>query len=428
MSSSRLLILAVCAIGIFGPTPGLGDVYDCFDDGFYQRDPNDPRYDANEPYWTDPNNAVLWDSDNPDWTIRHVVGSTFYSSASDGWLRLFADEPVLPYAFIGATVEDGNPDPNTSITSFDDSAPHYLVARMRNYDPCAGEIVLTLHGNYEHWTAFMASIELEWIEGGPLWEVRQQTIANLNGTSWGGAGAAVSRTDLDNEAGFWMAFQWDGDGDPNHSYARSAAWNGAKFAWDGVWDVEVHVVTEWDPNDPTFQYWGEGVAAVAPLGAPGDASPGHADAKFDGIECRWGTFTNVSHTLKVAKIKSADYGTVTIDPDLLDDSNNIDPNEVLAGTRPAFDELRRYTAGTEVTLVADPAPERGWKKWKIWNDPNRYPDPNYEVSDTNTVIYLTMDRDYVVEVIFSCSASSALPPMVILLLTLSAGVIIRRLS
>jgi hypothetical protein len=136
----------------------------------------------------------------------------------------------------------------------------------------------------------------------------------------------------------------------------------------------------------------------------------------------------VSHTLKVAKIKSEDYGSVTLDPDLLDDSNNIDPNEYLAGTQPAFDDVRRYADGTGVVMIAMPAEGRGWKKWKVWDDPNHYPDPNYEASDTNTVMYLTMDKDYVVEAIFSCSvASGVLPPVGMVLVSLALGVVVRRL-
>jgi hypothetical protein len=154
-----------------------------------------------------------------------------------------------------------------------------------------------------------------------------------------------------------------------------------------------------------------------------------ADTKFDDIECRHGVFTNVSHTLHVAKIKSEDYGTVSLDPDLLDDGNNIDPNEYLAGDRPAFNELRRYTDGTEVVMTATPAEGRGWKKWKIWDDPNQYPDSNYVTDDTNSVLYLTMDTDYVVEAIFSCSADgSVLPPLGIVLVALAAGIVRRRLA
>jgi hypothetical protein len=91
--------------------------------------------------------------------------------------------------------------------------------------------------------------------------------------------------------------------------------------------------------------------------------------------------------------------------------------------------LRRYTDGTEVALVAEAAPDRGWKKWKIWDDPNHYPDSNYVIEDTNTVIYLTMNTDYVLEAVFSCSASSSvLPPIALVLLALVAGVSIRRLT
>jgi MYXO-CTERM domain-containing protein len=51
------------------------------------------------------------------------------------------------------------------------------------------------------------------------------------------------------------------------------------------------------------------------------------------------------------------------------------------------------------------------------------------MSDTNTALYLTMDRDYVVEAVFSCSPSSGvLPPLAMGLLLLALGVVVRRLS
>jgi hypothetical protein len=395
-----------CIVSLAMTAVLLADFYDNFDDGWYSRDPNNPAYDANDPNWTDPNNAVRWDIDNPDWHIMQVIGSTFYAGAGDGWLRLYADN-WLPYAFIGASVEDGDLDPNTSTTFYDDSAPHYILARMKNYDPCAGEVMLVMHGDYDVWTAYMGSLELEWIPDGASWERRQLTIANLNGTSWSGA-SYQNRTDLDNAAGFWMVLQFDGDGDPNHSYLRLSAWNGGKFDWDGVWDLEENAVTTWDPNDALFQYWSDGVVGYGTLGADGDHSPGHADAKFDEIECRWGTFTNVSRTLALT-VKTPEKGSVTIDPDLLDDPNHAsrDPNIL---TDP--NELRRYTDGTEVVLVATPVAGKSWRAWKIY-DPNHPGDANYAVEDSNTILYLTMDGDYEIEAIFKCGSGGVMPPMAV---------------
>jgi hypothetical protein len=422
-----LRIAVALALVLSCGTALAGGYYDSFDDGYYERDPNDPRYDANDPYWTDPNNAVLWDVDNPDWTIMEVLGDEFYATAAeDNWLRLWASAAVIPITFYGATVDDGDGDPNTSVTFYDDSADHYIVTRARNYDPDKGDIYLTMHGDYLHWNTYALNQDMNTDDPNDPCDGRLFTLASLNGTEFRGAPGGLHRTDLDNAVGFWMAMQWEGDGDPNNSYLRAAAWNGHKFAWDGVWDINNHVVTMWDPNDPIHRYWSEGLCGMASCGAPGNGSPGLGDAKFDEIEIRWGTFSNVSHTLHLAKIKSEDYGTVTIDPDLLDDPNNAstDPN-VITDT----DELRRYTYGTEIVLTATPAEGRGWKKWKIWDDPNHYPDPNYEASDTNAVIYLTMDRDYVVEAIFSCSAdSSVLPPIGMVMLLLMLGVVVRRVQ
>jgi hypothetical protein len=212
-------------------------------------------------------------------------------------------------------------------------------------------------------------------------------------------------------------------------------WNGGKFDWaEGNWLLQANVMyKDWwkkDANgvfEPGYPlYWPEGGSAVAAF-AGGDANA-PADIAYDNIEVRWGYWTSESHTLDLRKIKTEDYGSVTIDPDLLDGVINIDPNDFLAGTRPLYNELRRYTEGTEIVLVADPCDGRSWKKWKIWEDPNDYPNATSVISDTNTVLYLTMDKDYVVEAIFSCSESSSLlPPVAIVLLLLSLGVVIRRM-
>jgi hypothetical protein len=406
----------LCAFVILAPAPLLADYYDGFNDGCYQRDPNDPRYDANDPYWTDPNNPVRWDIDNPDWTVEGLIGSTFFSSAADGWLRIFANATLFPYTAIGAGVDDLDLDPNTSLTYYDDSAPHYFLSRQKFYDPNWGGIATFIHGDLLHWSAWVVEFEKQLM-----------ILAHVHGTDWdeGVSSAKKSRPDIDKAGGFWLVAQFYGDGDPNHSIFRSAAWNGSKFDWSGTWDLERNIVTNWDPNELT--YYAAGQCAVGAYGSPATGEEPDSDAKFDGIEVRWGTFTNVSHTLHLVKIKSEDYGTVTFDPDLLDDCNNIDPNEVLAGDRPTFNELRRYTDGTEVVLAATPAEGRGWKKWKIWTDPNHYPDSNYVADDTNSVLYLTMDNDYVVEAIFSCSADSgAFPAVAMALLALMIGAAARR--
>jgi hypothetical protein len=227
--------------------------------------------------------------------------------------------------------------------------------------------------------------------------------------------------------GFWLVIQFEQDpnyetGDPRGKFLRGAFWAGDKCDWDGKWILEGDLgQSEWaDSVDPNEWYWAEGRTTFgAWTASPAMWGAGFpAECAYDDIEARMGIFTNVSRILNVIKVKSEDYGEVTFDPDLLADSSD-DPNDPTA--------MREYTDGTEVVLVAYPNPDRGWKKWKIWEDPNQYPDPNYTISDTNTVLYLTMDKDYAVEAIFSCSASSSvLPPLAVVMMILALGAVVRR--
>jgi hypothetical protein len=231
---------------------------------------------------------------------------------------------------------------------------------------------------------------------------------------------------MDEHNGFWIALQFISDGvagDPNGKQLKCTCWNGEKFDWDATWIVSKDLGTvdpdlDWWPE----WYWTDGLTGLGAYGDSGEGIP--ADVVFDNVEARIGLFTNVSHTLSL-KVKNADYGTVTIDPDLLDDPNNAsgDPN---VPTDP--NELRRYTDGTEITMVAEAIEGRAFKKWKIWDDPNHYPDPNDVIGDTNTVLYLTMGNDYRIEAVFSCASSSVLPPVAIALLMMVLGVLIRRLT
>ena len=100
-----------------------------------------------------------------------------------------------------------------------------------------------------------------------------------------------------------------------------------------------------------------------------------------------------SHSLSVT-VNKINYGTVTFDPDRLDDPN-ADPNDPSA--------LRRYVVGTEVALTAVPEPGKSLNKWLIY-DPNYPGDGNYATEDTNTVLYLTMDEDYEVRAKFKCGS------------------------
>jgi len=93
------------------------------------------------------------------------------------------------------------------------------------------------------------------------------------------------------------------------------------------------------------------------------------------------------------------WGTVDVDPD--------EPN---------------YEAGTPVVLTAEPNPDKGFKHWEIY-DPNHPGDPNYRVTDGNSVITIVMNADREVTAVFKCGAGTGpmLLPMVLGLVVLSVA-------
>lgn len=252
---------------------------------------------------------------------------------------------------------------------------------------------------------------------------------NYDNTKWLGV-------DIDawERTGLWLLMQFESDGvagDPHGKILSAAIWHGDKFDWDGTWLLSYELSDpRWDGGDPNGWYWTEGRCGVASASTSpefwGAGFP--ADVAYDDFEVRTGVFANVPRHLKL-KIANARYGTVTIDPDLPDPNDTFDPNAVDPNdpnTNPSL-RLLRYTDGTEIVLSPEPLPDRGWRHWKIWDDPNHYPDPNHQITDTNAVLYLTIDKDYVIEAVFSCSASdSALPPIAMVLLLLTMGTAARR--
>ncbi len=399
-AARRRMIVLLGLICLIAPGKLAADYYDNFDDGQYCQDPNDPNL-------FDPN---LWDIDNPHWEIHNLVGDVFAASAEHGWLRLYVAS-TWANMFIGAGCDDGDQDPNTSATYFDDSGPHYVMGKVKVADTTCGEVMFLLHANPFTWTTYYADLESD---------------VNALRAVWGNGMDRIRKgrkdfPELDEANGFWVAIQFDGDGDPNNSRLKLTAWNGGKFDWDGVWDRNLHILTTFDPN--TCDYWAEGACGVA-TAQMGDGLV--ADASFDQLEMRWGAFTNVSHTLSVSVLNDH-MGTVIIDPDLLDDCNNIDPNDYLAGIKPTYDDLRRYTAGTEVTLVAMPIEGKAFKNWKVY-DPNHPGDANYAVEDTNAVVYLTMDADYEIQAAFTCGSGEMLLPLGMVLMALGVSAALRRLT
>jgi len=301
-----------------------------------------------------------------------------------------------------------------------------------------------------------------WNPGSPLYD---PNYADPNLGGWENYGEYEKDTIWIKDARIphWMLIQFDPFGpnhdannpddpnDPNCHWVRGAAWVGAKHDWSGTWMLEGNCVGDllgedisdpifgdfpFDPNIHMDMYVHEGgYNAVAGFSGGESIEPNTSaycvDASYDDFECRWGYFTNVSHTLTLSVVKPQ-FGVVHIDPDILDDPNEAgwhdpsgpsgyDPNFPL---NPSF--LRRYTNGTAIVLTAQPLTGKSLKQWTIY-DPNYPGDANYAVTDTNTVLYLTMDADWEVEAKFKCGAS--VPPFVAMtLLALGLAVVIRRLT
>ncbi len=274
-ASSRMLLVAAVAVAIW-PVAAGADFYDDFSDGWWERDPNDPAYDANDPYWTDPNNAVTFDVDNPDWNIYdslfgadHVanIGS---DSVADKAIRLAVTGFDL-FGFItgvnAAGVDDLDYDPNTSTTWFDDSESHYALAWVYypgyydpnvsngfndpNYDPNLddpnddkGKFGIILHGDDLTWASWLFELDISncTASGWPaFWNYKYH--ANLQGIFF-------ERQFLE---------PWN-----------NGAWNLAR-----IW-IDPNGV-DGDPNDTTYLQPEEGKGT----GAPRD--PNYDDPKWYGV-------------------------------------------------------------------------------------------------------------------------------------------------
>jgi hypothetical protein len=166
----------------------VADYWDDFRDGYYARDPNDPRYNPSDPNWTDPNNNVLRDIDNPDWTVNLIVPDApslvqvVSDSVADKAVRMWADKHwLIPYGATGLGVDDGDYDPNTSMTYWDDTTDHYFLVWVYytgympsgpnfppysfldpRYDPNhddpnddRGEIYVMMHVDDANWTGYI---------------------------------------------------------------------------------------------------------------------------------------------------------------------------------------------------------------------------------------------------------------------------------
>jgi len=488
MSKGHLTALGILAV-VCMLTPGklAADYYDDFRDGVFERvDPNGYGYDANDPYytnpiyWTDPN---VWDIDNPTWTILKLMGTSYaYGVGSDAVadkaLRLSVvgyTFPPITMGFVGAVVNTGDTDPNTSPCYWDDTTDHYILAwcYYTNYpaDPNddKGRFFLCIHTDPVAWTCIGFALELD-AGTGPLdihphcWHAETQgidftqaTVAPYYSPFWnferiwvdpnaGDPGSEfpdpcdptlVAPDDYDDpkwyrvdmnsweRTGVWMLCQFTRDpnfapGDPNGKFMKGAIWKGGKFDWDGEYLLDREFSDTWwsgsKPGHNTGLDWykAEGVTVLS-IFSDLDYQGGYpGDGAYDNIEARTGTFTNVSHSLDLA-VSNPHMGSIAIDPDLLDDPNH-DPN--------SYDEQRRYTDGTEIVLVAEALSGKSFKEWIIF-DPNHPGDPNYIALDTNTVLYLTMNADWEIEAGFKCGGG--VPPFIAAtLLALALGVFVRH--
>ncbi len=435
--------LAFALLAVMG-APTWADFYDDFEDGWYERDSNDPLYDPSDPNWTDPNNRVWKDIDNPDWDIYVPLGTSAAATAQDGWLRLWSADAFSPWALTVAYVESGDKDPNTSPTYWDDASSHYVLARTKNYDDPnrhRGRSVLFLNANELTWNGGYELSYEHYKSPNRLWG-----ITCITGMWWTNI-SSTWVTPRDEQTGFWMLFQFVSDGvagDPNNKYLRAASWDGDKYDWDGTWEQNSNVHLGADPNtfdDPNAALFYENMGGRTAVCSYGDAywhPDGYpSDIGFDGIEGRTGEFDPDPKGLDLT-VSHPENGYVTVDPDgqyMRDandpfdpnpfDPNTFDPNTFDPNDPNTYPEARqwRYTTGTEVVMVAHPWPGgKGFNKWEV-TDPV---DANNSFADTNAVLYLTMDRDWEVKAKFACGSAALMPMIGLSLAFLGAVALVRR--
>jgi len=428
--SRQWLPLCVAGLVVCAAVPVSADYYDSFTDGQYREDPN------------------VWDIDDPCWMIMDLIGDLFVADANNGEFRLYVNSVYQPYGFIGGLVDAGDVDPNTSETFWDATQSHYILTKVRNrgwkIDPNqdTGWVTVMLHTNYVYWQTFWVCYEFT---DDRAWNGGYFSIQAQDGTDgkrlkaktirgWQPPAGDPNYEDpnlmwadpnyMDEHNGFWICLQFqvvDANfpiSDPNGKWLKAACWNGDKFAWDGVWTLEADLghpelfrdnPSGWWPD----RYWTSGVCGVSALIGLGEIPP--ADAAFDDIEVRTGVFTNVGRRVTLNTVKP-NYGSVTVDPDLRDPT---DPNT-------ADQRIYRYTDGTQIVLSATPVSGKAFGGWAVWDDPAKYPDPNFiTVSDSNTVLHLAADKDYLVEATFKCG-SGIEPLLLIGMAVLALGVMARR--
>ena len=490
MASMRVLSWCVIAcVGLMAHTSVHADYWDDFSDLNFWNDPNFSDGDYTKLLQYDANYG--WEADNPQWWVYLIFGNpaTRIVDANYGAIRLWAEpHPFIPtYAVLAFAADDNVHDPNTSETYWDDTTDHYIMCQVyyagSPNDPCdtahdTGQAKIFMHGHpfaqeslafevslhdcayrtpeqsyhweeHHFWNAHLViqagigtnfrNIQRLWIDPNGVrtpWSTdpntsdpndttwleppeRNNRIPSIDDTKW--LGVDIDQWERD---GFWILMQFHIDpnyspGDPNGKWLQAAIWNGDKYAWDGEWCLSQELSEPyWSGGDPFEFYRSEGRTAVAAQSATFDAwcNGFPADVIYDDFEAREGLFDPNNPRLLDLAITNGHMGRINLNPDVPDPN---DPNTAAA-------RLCRYTNGTEVVLIAEPLSGKMLKQWTIY-DPNHPGDANYTVTDTNSVLYLTMDADWEIEAKFKCGSSSDLVmPLGMVLLALFAGVVIRR--
>jgi len=423
------VLTLVCACCLVAATSLRADYFDNFDDGEYGEDP------------------AVWDIDDPCWGVSTPLGGIFYFDVVNGSFHLWAEPTYLiPQVLASASVNYGDVDPNTSETVWDDTTSHYMLTWVANGDAHTdpnedgGVALLSMHGNMGQWSIFYLAYEFKddrpW--DGALFHIRTLSGIDTHELAIDRIRGDVDPADydandpnwldpnnmwntpgyMDEHNGFWMVMQFTSDGvleDPNGKWFGAACWNGDKFDWDGTWtlskDLSGDIDNDPDPNTSWWPewYWSVGGSGIAAFGDAAEGFPAYSI--FDNLEVRTGVFTNTWRTLTITMKDCCEL--------------NLDPNL----PHPDGGTKRRYTSGTPVVLdTVVPCGNKVFKKWTI-KGPNQSADPNYQVlSDTNEVVYLTMDGDYLVKATCKCGGGGIAPFAGMVLLALGVSLVLRRLT
>ncbi len=352
--------------------------------------------------------------------LLHANPANWYAYALD----IAFDDKIPPW------IKDPNVDPNDYYDQFGHGwwAEHQWGTHSINIEAVEGT----------DWRNFRRV----WIDPNGVRDVNSDdpNTADPNDTTWleppeGGTGISRHRdpnyddtkwygVDLDawEREGFWVLFQFqldpnhpDKPGDPNGKYLKAALWNGDKYDWDGQWLLEGELSTRyWQPDTDPLYWYATRTAGLSAMSATSDTeylNGPPAEVGVGDFEVRVGLFTNLSRTLTV---KMKDCCDLNLEPNL---------------THPDGGEKRRYTNGTPVVLDAVlPCGNKTFKKWTV-KGPNLSDDPLYQiVTDTNEVVYLTMDGDYLVKATCKCGGGGIEPFAGMVLVMLGLAVAVRRLT